>query len=94
MPSSLQTHFARDADGYGDDAESGDDSSSSSFDLTCFALRKMTSSSEVHMHCTCSFYRPLVPPNTGVLAYLKPSRHSSGFRIPLTGLTIEVLSRS
>jgi ribosome biogenesis protein BMS1 len=47
-----------------------------------------------HMHCTCSFYGPLVPPNTGVLAYLKPSRHTPGFRISLTGLTIEVLSTS
>jgi hypothetical protein len=27
-----------------------------------------------HMHCTCSFYGPMVPPNTGILAYLKPSR--------------------
>lgn len=47
-----------------------------------------------HMHCTCSFYGPLVPPNTGVLAYLKPSRHTAGFRISLTGLTIEVLTTS
>jgi ribosome biogenesis protein BMS1 len=27
-----------------------------------------------HMHCMCSFYGPVVPPNSGVLAYQKSSR--------------------
>lgn len=27
-----------------------------------------------HMHCMCSFYGPLVPPNTGILAYQKTDR--------------------
>jgi ribosome biogenesis protein BMS1 len=26
------------------------------------------------MHCTCAFYGPLVPPNTGILAIQKSSR--------------------
>lgn len=28
-----------------------------------------------HMHCHCVFYGPLVPPNTGILAYQKASRY-------------------
>jgi hypothetical protein len=27
-----------------------------------------------HMHCTATFYGPLVPPNTGILAYQKADR--------------------
>jgi ribosome biogenesis protein BMS1 len=27
-----------------------------------------------HMHCMCSFYGPVVPPNSGILAYQKSSR--------------------
>lgn len=46
------------------------------------------------MHCTCSFYGPIVPPNTGILAYMKPSRNSADFRIALTGLSLEVITTS
>lgn len=27
-----------------------------------------------HMHCTATFYGPLVPPNTGILAYQQINR--------------------
>lgn len=27
-----------------------------------------------HMHCSCVFYGPVVPPNTGILAYKKTDR--------------------
>jgi ribosome biogenesis protein BMS1 len=27
-----------------------------------------------HMHCNCTFYGPLVPPNTGILAIQKSSK--------------------
>lgn len=27
-----------------------------------------------HMHCTATFYGPLVPPNTGILAFQKADR--------------------
>lgn len=44
-----------------------------------------------HMHCTCSFYGPLVPPNSGILAFQSPSaeKASLGFRIGLTGTVLE-----
>lgn len=42
-----------------------------------------------HMHCACVIYGPLVPPNTGVLAYQKASNRVSGFRICLTGTVLE-----
>eukprot|EP01041_Mallomonas_annulata_P002831 gene2831-5563_t len=47
-----------------------------------------------HMHCYCHFYGPLVPPNTGILAYQKASRSSGGFRISLTGTALELSSGS
>jgi len=47
-----------------------------------------------HMHCYCSFYGPLVPPNTGILAYQKATRAYDGFRISLTGTALELLSGS
>lgn len=42
-----------------------------------------------HMHCTVTFYGPLVPPSTGVLAYQTTDPNTSNFRIALTGTTIE-----
>lgn len=47
-----------------------------------------------HMHCLCTFYGPMVPPNTGVLAYQKCDRNTSGFRISLTGTALELQSSS
>ena len=47
-----------------------------------------------HMHCFCTFYGPLVPPNTGVLALQKTDRNSTDFRIALTGSTLEQLATS
>jgi ribosome biogenesis protein BMS1 len=45
-----------------------------------------------HMHCSCTFYGPIVPPNTGVLAFQKASNTTRGFRISLTGATLELKS--
>jgi ribosome biogenesis protein BMS1 len=42
-----------------------------------------------HMHCTASFYGPLVPPNSAVLAFQNPSSAAPGFRISLTGTILE-----
>jgi ribosome biogenesis protein BMS1 len=42
-----------------------------------------------HMHCLCTFYGPLVPPNSGVLAFLSPSGTTTGFRIGMTGSVLE-----
>lgn len=44
-----------------------------------------------HMHCTCSFYGPLVPPNSGILAFQGPTpgKASVGFRIGMTGTVLE-----
>ena len=43
-----------------------------------------------HMHCNCTFYGPLIPPNTGILAFQKASRNVAGFRISLTGTALEL----
>ena len=44
-----------------------------------------------HMHCTCSFYGPLVPPNSGILAFQGPTPGKAlvGFRIGMTGTVLE-----
>lgn len=42
-----------------------------------------------HMHCHAIFYGPLVPPNTGVLAFQSMADNHMGFRISLTGNTLE-----
>lgn len=42
-----------------------------------------------HMHCTATFYGPLVAPNTGILAYQKVDNSTAGFRISLTGTALE-----
>ena len=43
-----------------------------------------------HMHCTATFYGPIVPPNTGILAYQKINNNFNGFRIALSGTTLEL----
>ena len=42
-----------------------------------------------HMHCICHFYGPIVPPNSGLLAFLSPSSTTPGFRIAMTGTVLE-----
>ena len=44
-----------------------------------------------HMHCNITFYGPLVPPNTGILAVQKADKLNSQFRIALTGTTLELV---
>lgn len=41
------------------------------------------------MHCTATFYGPLVAPNTGILAYQRVDNTTAGFRIALTGTALE-----
>jgi ribosome biogenesis protein BMS1 len=43
-----------------------------------------------HMHCICTFYGPLVPPNTGILAFQTTSQKTTNFRISLTGTALEL----
>ena len=38
-----------------------------------------------HMHCNAMFYGPLVPPNTGILAFQTLTSKTADFRISLTG---------
>lgn len=45
-----------------------------------------------HMHCHITFYGPIVPPNTGILAIQKSDENLKQFRISLTGTTLELLS--
>lgn len=42
-----------------------------------------------HMHCTATFYGPLVAPNTGILAYQSAANDTAGFRIAMTGTALE-----
>ena len=46
------------------------------------------------MHCVCTFYGPLVPPNTGILAFQSTSTTQSNFRISLTGTALELQAQS
>jgi len=43
-----------------------------------------------HMHCFATFYGPMAPPNTGVLAIQQMSGNISGFRIAATGVVLEL----
>ncbi|PJF17791.1 hypothetical protein PSACC_02391, partial [Paramicrosporidium saccamoebae] len=42
-----------------------------------------------HMHCTATFYGPVVPPNTGFCAFRSVAEGQSGFRICATGTILE-----
>jgi hypothetical protein len=43
-----------------------------------------------HMHCMASFYGPLAPPGTGVLAVSTVAEASAQFRISGTGVVVEL----
>eukprot|EP00536_Pseudo-nitzschia_multiseries_P000880 jgi/Psemu1/250023/estExt_Genewise1Plus.C_110096 len=43
-----------------------------------------------HMHCFATFYGPLTPPNTGILAIQRMSENIAGFRIAATGVVLEL----
>ena len=45
-----------------------------------------------HMHCDCIYYGPLIPPNTGILAFQRSDSKVAGFRISLTGTSLELKS--
>lgn len=42
-----------------------------------------------HMHCLATFWGPLTPPNTGIVAFSKLSNSQASFRISATGVTLE-----
>jgi ribosome biogenesis protein BMS1 len=43
-----------------------------------------------HMHCTATFYGPLTPPNTGLIAFQSLSSDIPSFRVSATGVILEV----
>ena len=43
-----------------------------------------------HMHCTATFYGPICPPNTGILAFQTLSNDAPDFRISATGVVLEL----
>lgn len=47
-----------------------------------------------HMHCIATFYGPLVPPNTGILAFQSTSDKTVNFRISLTGASLELQAKT
>ncbi|MCO5549447.1 hypothetical protein L7F22_002918 [Adiantum nelumboides] len=42
-----------------------------------------------HMHCLATFWAPLTPPNTGVVAFQNLSNNQDSFRITATGVALE-----
>eukprot|EP00767_Chilomastix_cuspidata_P004575 gnl/Chilomastix_cuspidata/473.p1 GENE.gnl/Chilomastix_cuspidata/473~~gnl/Chilomastix_cuspidata/473.p1 ORF type:complete len:1115 (-),score=304.92 gnl/Chilomastix_cuspidata/473:1407-4751(-) len=46
-----------------------------------------------HLHCIATFWAPVVPPSTGVIAFSKVSNTQRSFRVALTGTVLEVVSR-
>ncbi|KAI5067058.1 hypothetical protein GOP47_0017586 [Adiantum capillus-veneris] len=42
-----------------------------------------------HMHCSATFWGPLTPPNTGVVAFQNLSNNQDSFRITATGVALE-----
>ncbi|CAM9411175.1 unnamed protein product, partial [Heterosigma akashiwo] len=43
-----------------------------------------------HMHCHATFYAPLIPANTGILAFQTLDKELAGFRICMTGTALEL----
>ncbi|KCV71510.1 hypothetical protein H696_02454 [Fonticula alba] len=43
-----------------------------------------------HMHCNATFYAPIIPPNTGVCAFVNLSNSVPGFRVSATGVVLEL----
>ncbi|CAD2218828.1 40S ribosome biogenesis protein Tsr1 and BMS1 C-terminal, putative [Angomonas deanei] len=41
-----------------------------------------------HMHCIAAFYAPVVPPNTGFLAFPVREQRTTNFRITASGYTV------
>jgi len=43
-----------------------------------------------HLHCLATFYGPISPPNTGVIAFQNISNNMPGFRVSATGVILEL----
>ncbi|CAM9657263.1 unnamed protein product [Ectocarpus sp. 12 AP-2014] len=43
-----------------------------------------------HMHCFCYFYGPIIPQNTGIMAFQSMGNTTTGFRVALTGTALEL----
>ncbi|CAN0251046.1 unnamed protein product, partial [Laminaria digitata] len=42
------------------------------------------------MHCFCYFYGPVIPQNTGIMAFQTMANTTTGFRVSLTGTALEL----
>eukprot|EP01114_Cavostelium_apophysatum_P003355 TRINITY_DN1318_c0_g1_i1.p1 TRINITY_DN1318_c0_g1~~TRINITY_DN1318_c0_g1_i1.p1 ORF type:complete len:1166 (+),score=365.62 TRINITY_DN1318_c0_g1_i1:69-3566(+) len=51
---------------------------------------RMLKYTPLHMHCIATFYGPITPPNTGVVAFKSLSTSFPGFRVSATGVVLEV----
>eukprot|EP00727_Mastigamoeba_balamuthi_P009784 m51a1_g5428 putative ribosome biogenesis protein (1166) ;mRNA; r:149689-153735 len=43
-----------------------------------------------HLHCTATFWGPVTPPNTGLIAFQSMTNTASAFRVSATGVVLEV----
>jgi ribosome biogenesis protein BMS1 len=43
-----------------------------------------------HMHCVATFYGPITPPNTGLIAFQTLSNEKPSFRVSATGVVLEL----
>eukprot|EP00698_Gefionella_okellyi_P022319 TRINITY_DN7382_c0_g1_i1.p1 TRINITY_DN7382_c0_g1~~TRINITY_DN7382_c0_g1_i1.p1 ORF type:complete len:1150 (+),score=252.68 TRINITY_DN7382_c0_g1_i1:478-3450(+) len=54
------------------------------------ARNRMLKYTPEHMHCMATFYGPITPPNTGIIAFQTLKNEQASFRVSLTGVVVEL----
>ncbi|CAN0361405.1 unnamed protein product, partial [Scytosiphon promiscuus] len=56
-----------------------------------FVNRRYLKYTPDHMHCFCYFYGPIIPQNTGIMAFQSMGNSTTaGFRVAMTGTALEL----